>query len=339
MAKVEWADHPHQQLQQEHRIYTILKWKPGIGSVVEGIGTHLSKNVVLKTADGNNDRFNLLFLDQLGIDLSTIQKRMRDLYTTKANPYYCMNKHTVINCATQMFMVVQTLHDGYFIHRDIKLSNFMMGGGIEKHMLYLIDFGLSKQYKNSYGEHMNTDQKYQVNIGTKSYSSRFVLENQTPTRRDDLISVIYAILALILGALPWDLHYNAYIKNPEAQESLRKFSGQKREDAKKKLYDGIAMKLKKWEARHLFFEFEIYDEYREICAIYEHFLSLKPQEDPNYDIIDGALEQIQMRHSYKWDYFEWLHKGNPSPENPKNCVYDDLEKEFKHNYGKDPSRK
>jgi len=113
-----------------------------------------------------------------------------------------------------------------------------------------------------------------------------VLENQTPTRRDDLISVIYAILALILGALPWDLHYNAYIKNPEAQESLRKFSGQKREDAKKKLYDGIAMKLKKWEARHLFFEFEIYDEYREICAIYEHFLSLKPQEDPNYDIID-----------------------------------------------------
>jgi serine/threonine protein kinase len=65
-----------------------------------------------------------------------------------------------------MFLFL-ALHDSYFIHRDIKLSNFMMGGGIEKHMLYLIDFGLSKQYKNSYGEHIATDQKYRVNIGTK----------------------------------------------------------------------------------------------------------------------------------------------------------------------------
>ena len=108
MAKVEWADHPHQQLQQEHRIYTILKWKPGIGSIVEGIGTHLSKNVILKMADGTKDRFNLLFLEKLGIDLSTIQKRMRDMYTSPDNPYYRMNKDTVINVATHMFMVVQS---------------------------------------------------------------------------------------------------------------------------------------------------------------------------------------------------------------------------------------
>jgi len=50
MAKVEWADHPHQQLQQEHRIYTILKWKPGIGSVVEGIGTHFIKECCFKNS-------------------------------------------------------------------------------------------------------------------------------------------------------------------------------------------------------------------------------------------------------------------------------------------------
>ena len=108
MAKVEWADHPHQQLQQEHLIYTILKWKPGIGSLVEGIGTHLSRNITLTTADGQNDRFNLLFLEKLGIDLSMIQKRMRDMYTNPHDPYYRMNKDTVINVATHMFMVVQS---------------------------------------------------------------------------------------------------------------------------------------------------------------------------------------------------------------------------------------
>lgn len=108
MAKVEWADHPHQQLQQEHKIYNLLQEKPGIGEIVRGIGTHLSKNVVLKTADGRNDLFNLLFLEQLGIDLSTIQKRMKVMYTCEAEPLYKMNKDTVINCATQMFMVVQS---------------------------------------------------------------------------------------------------------------------------------------------------------------------------------------------------------------------------------------
>jgi len=340
MAKVEWADHPHKQLQQEHLIYSILKWKPGIGSIVEGIGTHLSKNVRMKTADGKTDSFNLLFLEQLGIDLSTIQKRMRDMYATQNNPYYGMNKHTVINCATHMFMVVQTLHDSYFIHRDIKLSNFMMGGGIEKHMLYLIDFGLSKQYKNPQnGEHIDTDEKYRVNIGTKSYSSRFVLENQTPTRRDDLISVIYAILALILGALPWDIKFKQFANSPEGKEMFEKMNPKGREAAKKTFYDGIGLKYKQMEAKRLFHEFDIYDEYREICTIYDHCLKLKPQEDPDYDIIDGALERIQLRHHYKWDYFEWLHKGNPTKENPDNSVYDDLENEFRHNYGKGHSKK
>ena len=55
------------------------------------------------------------------------------------------------------------------------------------------------------------------------------------------------------------------------------------------------------------------------------------------NFIKGSLEAIQLRHYYKWDYFEWLHKGNPTRDNPKRCVYDDLEEEFKRNYGKDPS--
>lgn len=58
------------------------------------------------------------------------------------------------------------MHDAFHIHRDIKLSNFMMGSGIQRHMLFLIDFGLSKQYKNAWGEHIDTG-KYKINIGTR----------------------------------------------------------------------------------------------------------------------------------------------------------------------------
>ena len=112
------------------------------------------------------------------------------------------------------------------------------------------------------------------------------MENQTPTRRDDLISVIYAILALILGALPWDIRYSEYIKSPIGSEELKKIPAKLREEAKKKCYDGFGMKFKRMEAKMLFHEFDIYDDYREICQIYEHCLKLKPQEDPDYDIID-----------------------------------------------------
>lgn len=117
------------------------------------------------------------------------------------------------------------------------------------------------------------------------------MENQTPTRRDDLISVIYAILALILGALPWDIRYSEYIKSPEGSAGIKKIPAKEREKAQKRLYDEFGMKFKRMEAKMLFHEFDIYDDYREICQIYEHCLKLKPQEDPDYDIIDVSINK------------------------------------------------
>ena len=118
------------------------------------------------------------------------------------------------------------------------------------------------------------------------------MENQTPTRRDDLISVIYAILALILGALPWDIKYSEYIKSPEGSAGIKKIPAKNREEAKKMLYDEFGLKMKRMEPKMLFNEFDIYDEYLEICKIYEHLLKLKPQEDPNYDIIDVSIKSF-----------------------------------------------
>ena len=118
------------------------------------------------------------------------------------------------------------------------------------------------------------------------------MENQTPTRRDDLISVIYAILALILGALPWDIKYSEYIKSPEGSAGIKNIPAKNREEAKKMLYDEFGLKMKRMEPKMLFHEFDIYDEYREICKIYEHLLKLKPQEDPNYDIIDVSIKSF-----------------------------------------------
>jgi len=42
----------------------------------------------------------------------------------------------------------EILHGQNLIHRDIKPENFVMGLHKKAHVLYMIDFGLSKRYKD-----------------------------------------------------------------------------------------------------------------------------------------------------------------------------------------------
>jgi len=43
---------------------------------------------------------------------------------------------------------IETMHNNHYIHRDIKSENFVIGTGRNKGVLYIIDFGLSKRYRD-----------------------------------------------------------------------------------------------------------------------------------------------------------------------------------------------
>lgn len=65
---------------------------------------------------------------------------------------------TALQIGIQMVDRLKTLHEIGYLHLDIKPDNILMGAKDRSHedasTLVLIDFGLSKRFENSRGEHV-----------------------------------------------------------------------------------------------------------------------------------------------------------------------------------------
>ena len=93
------------------------------------------------------------------------------------------------------------MHSKSFIHRDIKPENFVISRE-DTSFVILIDFGLSKYYRNREGKHIEYQQKSGV-IGTARYASINALQWMEQSRRDDLEAVGYMLVYFAKGELPW----------------------------------------------------------------------------------------------------------------------------------------
>lgn len=168
----------HPQLDYESRVYKYLSG---------GIGIPFIRWF------GKEGDYNAMVIDLLGPSLE-------DLFN------YCHRKFsfkTVIMLALQMICRIQYIHGRSFIHRDIKPDNFLMGVGRRGSTVHVIDFGLSKKYRD-FRSHNHIPYRENKNLtGTARYASVNTHLGIEQSRRDDLESLGYVLIYFCKGSLPW----------------------------------------------------------------------------------------------------------------------------------------
>lgn len=89
------------------------------------------------------------------------------------------------------------------MHRDVKPENMAIGVGSRSNVVYLLDFGLSKCYKDKdTGAHL----QYLDNkpfVGTARFASINAHLGIELSRRDDLEGLGYVLVFMLRGNLPW----------------------------------------------------------------------------------------------------------------------------------------
>ena len=153
-------------------------------------------------AYGSNDEYNILIMELLGHSLEQLFQSQNQRFSLKTT---CM-------LGIQMVERIEYIHSRKIIHRDIKPDNFAIGRYKNSHIVYILDFGLSKKYWSTTGYEQG--------------------------RRDDLESIAYILIYFLKGSLPWQ-----GLKVAKKEDRYKKICQKKKEISIEKLCSGLPSEL------------------------------------------------------------------------------------------------
>ena len=199
---------------------------------------------------------------------------------------------TIFQIGYQMIDRIEYVHSKGFIHRDIKPGNFLMGNTPEnKHILYVIDFGLSKRYLD---KHTNEHIPYREGkglTGTARYVSLFTHFGIEQSRRDDIEGIAYNLIYFAKGKLPWQ-----GTRGKNKKEKYKMIMEMKNKVSAENLCQGLPeeiLYLLKY-ARGM--NFEEQPDYKKLKFMFQSFIEKKGEVMNNIFDWDGVnLDKIEER--------------------------------------------
>lgn len=272
------------QLRDEYRSYRIL-------NNVEGI----PKAYFF----GQEGVHNILVIDLLGPSLEDLFDWCNRKFSIK----------TVIQVAKQMIRRVQAIHEHDLIYRDIKPDNFLIGkpGTPEANQIYVVDFGMAKQYRDPKSKiHIPYREKKALS-GTARYMSINTHLGREQLRRDDLESLGHVFMYFLRGSLPWQ-----GLKAPSNKQKYEKIGLKKRSTSVNELCYGFPIQFAQYLDYVRKLEFDDNPDYEYLIGLMDKaFISIDQVEDDHYDWMDlnngkgwdAALNKKANLHGY----------GNPHP--------------------------
>jgi serine/threonine protein kinase len=225
---------------------------------------------------------NYLAMELLGPNLSDLFEICDGHFTIQ----------TTLLLGIQMIERIKSLHSKNYLHRDIKPENFLIGIGFQSNKVYIIDFGLSKKYKDNKMNHLPY-REHRPLTGTTRYASINNHLGIEQSRRDDLESIAYVLIYFLKKRLPW--------------QGMQGSTKQSKYDKilEKKLSVNVDILCK-----DLPMEFSVYLKY---------VRNLRFDERPDYDFLKNLfIERLYSLYTEKF-YYDWTLRY---PDDAKNIIYD-----------------
>lgn len=253
--KLEPLRSKHPQLLRETKIYRSLHGIVGI-PLVKWYGT-----------EGD---YNVMIIDLLG-------KSLEDCFDICGRHF---SLKTVLMIADQLLSRIEIIHSKCYIHRDIKPDNFLMGKGSRKNLVYVIDFGLSKLYRDPRTHRHIPYIEGKSLTGTARYASLNTHLGIEQARRDDMESLGYVFTYFLKGSLPWQ-----GLKANTKRQKYEKILEKKARTSVDMLCQGLPA------------EFKTY---------FDHVKGIRFEDRPDYDMLKRLFRELFFRKGHTYDnLFDW----------------------------------
>lgn len=243
------------QLRDEYKTYKILSGVVGIPAVYYF---------------GSEGLHNVLCIDLLGHSLEDLFDACNRRFSLK----------TVAMAAKQMITRVQAVHERHLIYRDIKPDNFLVGRGSRNNLVYMVDFGMAKQYRDPKTKQHIPYRERKSLSGTARYMSINTHLGREQSRRDDLEALGHVFMYFLRGSLPWQ-----GLKAATNKQKYEKIGEKKQQTPVKELCDGFP----------------------EFASYLTYVRKLGFEDTPDYDFLRGLMTKVlQKSGAAEDDIYDWM---------------------------------